>query len=102
MQTRIRGQVLSWFEDCGRQFETNNCQSKAILRVVRKIPNPKSKMGPRPPNDEDQMPSQSLPNEESLMKPEQAAATKNDEIPDGGFAAYLQVFGAFLLFVNSW
>lgn len=36
------------------------------------------------------------------MERHEAAAELHDEIPDGGFRAYLQVFGAFLLFFNSW
>ena len=36
------------------------------------------------------------------MERQEAAAEPQDKIPDGGFSAYLQVFGAFLLFFNSW
>lgn len=38
---------------------------------------------------------------ESMVKQEQAPAIPHVEIPNGGFSAYLQVFGAFLLFINS-
>ena len=42
------------------------------------------------------------PSEKVTMGRHEAAAELHDEIPDGGFRAYLQVFGAFLLFFNSW
>ena len=40
--------------------------------------------------------------EKTTIERQEAVAEPLDEIPDGGFSAYLQVFGAYLLFFNSW
>jgi hypothetical protein len=44
-----------------------------------------------------QTPDFRVQNEEKEKQPSPA-----DPIPNGGFKAWLQVFGAFLLFFNSW
>ena len=45
---------------------------------------------------------ESLPDDKATAVQGNDTAIPDDEIPDGGFIAYSQVFGAFLLFANSW
>ena len=50
------------------------------------------------PTEQNQSPPPYLAPRERNM----TTQVQEDEIPDGGFSAYLQVFGAHLLFYNSW
>ena len=55
------------------------------------------------PKEQDQSSLRNLHlGKEIVVDQEQAAGISRDEIPDGGLSAYLQVFGAFLMFFNSW